>query len=612
MPTPSPEQIAEVIDRLQDAIARGMPEPMAHLSEDHHRYLVDLFYHGGSDAILTTDVALTHLREFARNMTGDNATAWRTQTARNRINFTTYREAARQRRTETAAVDAETTNIINQEQVANARRQRRRNTTLHVESPADMVETQSPLLIGIGLLEQHRSGRVWYDSFYKRHFTDWYGTDDGATIDVMPINDSFVRRVQAWLMSIDTRFAKQSESNVHSIMLSFAERDERNAPRDWLKAQVWDGTPRLHELLTRGFGAADTSFNTEAGRCWFISMVARIMRPGSKVDTMPVLIGGQGLFKSSALRLIGDEWYRASSSSIDSKDFLQELHGVLVMEIPELHSIISSRHGAAMIKAKLSIEEDHFRLSYGRLVETFKRTAVWVGTTNNRDWHTDDTGGRRFWPIHVGDIDMDWLRANRAQLFAEALVYYQGRLDALNATISASEREALDRSDDDVIVAGKWWNVPTAEQEELIEGETLRHGWHSIIEARLETEIRRNTVYRGLLSGDIAVTAWDGTISDATDWGSLVTTERIALQWLALQSSEIGRSSATGKSIGAIMRAIGWELKRMRIPGRTERVYAWVLSHVLLQEMERSRFTEIHGTDGTEGTSGAQPDNEPY
>lgn len=595
MPAPSPEQIAEVIDRLQDAIARGMPEPMAHLSEDHHRYLVDLFYHGGSDAILTTDVALTHLREFARNLTGDNAAAWRTQTARNRINFTTYREAARQRRTETAAVDAETTNIVNMEQAANARRQRRRNTTLHVESPADMVETQSTVLIGIGLLEQHRAGRVWYDSFYKRHFTDWYGTDDGAVIGVVPIDDSFVRRVQVWLMSIEARLARQSESNVHSIVLTFAERDERNAPRDWLKAQVWDGAQRLHELLTRGFGSADTNFNTEAGRCWFISMVARIMRPGSKVDTMPVLIGGQGLFKSSALRLIGDDWYKASSSSVDSKDFLQELHGVIVMEIPELHSIISSRHGAAMIKAKLSIEEDHFRLSYGRLVQTFKRTAVWVGTTNNRDWHTDDTGGRRFWPVHVGDIDMDWLRGNRAQLFAEALAYWAARLDALDATASASEREALDRSDDEVITLGKWWNVPAAEQEELIEAETFVHPWHETVSTRLNHELIAGRLYTG--DQGQTIEPWDGSLGEAAVWGNTLTVTRIAVQWLGLSTAEIGRGSAAGKTIGAIMRALGWDIKQVRLPPHGERAKVYVLSPNRLQADVLGRVTPPQEND---------------
>lgn len=246
------------------------------------------------------------------------------------------------------------------------------------------------------------------------------------------------------------------------------------------------------------------------------------------------------------------------------------------MEIPELHSIISSRHGAAMVKAKLSIEEDHFRLSYGRLVETFKRTAVWVGTTNNRDWHTDDTGGRRFWPIHVGEIDLDWLRANRAQLFAEALVYYQARLDALDATASAAEREALDRSDDEVIALGKWWNVPADEQTELIEAETFVHPWHETVSTRLNNELVAGRLYTG--DAGQTIESWDGSLGESAAWGNTLTVTRIAVQWLGLSTAEIGRGSAAGKTIGAIMRALGWDIKQVRLPPHGERAKVYVLS----------------------------------
>jgi putative DNA primase/helicase len=50
---------------------------------------------------------------------------------------------------------------------------------------------------------------------------------------------------------------------------------------------------------------------------------------------------------------------------------------------------------------------------------------VLCGSTNEDCWLHDPTGGRRFIPVTVGTIDLDWLRSNRGQLFAEAVVLYK-------------------------------------------------------------------------------------------------------------------------------------------------------------------------------------------
>ncbi len=86
-------------------------------------------------------------------------------------------------------------------------------------------------------------------------------------------------------------------------------------------------------------------------------------------------------------------------------------------------------------------------MPFGRLAADHKRTAVIAGTTNNRDWHNDDTGGRRFWIVHVGKVRLDWLREWRAQLFAEANHYYKERTAARrNAPVAPEEtiREVAD------------------------------------------------------------------------------------------------------------------------------------------------------------------------
>lgn len=565
MPTPTPAQVDAIVTRLMEAITNGTREPTAVLSADEHQTLLDLHINN----VLAAGVVEQQLREHARTLTGDQA--W-SRAEINRISFRLYQQGAQEHRRRQAAID-EAANVVRMAaQMGGRRRSSNASTsTTGTMDSADMTLADSPRLNALGLLAQHRQGRVWYDTFHKRALCDWNGDANGTVIDPRGIDDAFIGRVTTWLHVMNPKLARLNEPNVRAIVLSFAREDMRNEPRDWLTSLTWDGVPRLASLMSRGFGAADTGFNRAVGRCWFVSMVARIMVAGTKVDTMPVLIGGQGLFKSQALEVLGAQWYRAASSGVDSKDFLQELHGALVFEIPELHSIVGSRHGTAKIKAVLSTRIDHFRLPFAYMPEDHARTAVIAGTTNNRDWHNDETGARRFWPVHVWHIDLPWLREWRAQFFAEALAYYRGRIAAL--------QDEPDVADADALEAGKWWNVPADEQAVLMDAETARHAWHEIIEARLGREMEAGWIYTGNPAARGTAgrpTPWDGTVTETTEWGNTLTIPRIGIQWLGLSSETLGRNTAAARIIAGVMRSLGWETRRQRISGMSERPWVFV------------------------------------
>lgn len=576
MPSPTSQAIEAIVERLKQACTDGTREPTAVLTADEHRALLDLHVHDP----MAAGVVLQHIREHARTLEN-----WTEQQVRT-ISFSIYVAGARRHIQEQSQIES-SANVVRMAAQRNARVRRARThdvsgPTEGELSPAQMLETDSPLLVAYGLLKQHRDGRIWHDEFYKAARTDWRGDDDGTVIAAHTITDEQVNRITRWLHTKDRRLNRMGIQSVNFVIDALANEDKRNEPRDWMRAQQWDGEPRLASLLTRGFGSPDTAFNREAGRCWFVSMAARVAEPGCKVDTMPVLIGPQGIRKSQALEVIGGDWYRAASSSVDSKDFLQEMHGVLVLEIPELHSMMSSRHGSTKVKAVLSTRIDHFRLPYGLRVGEHKRTCVLCGSTNNRDWHSDETGARRFWPIHCGHIDLEWLRAYRGQLFAEAMIYLDERREALAlGPLAVGEAYAT------ALHNGQWWNVPEAEQIELMDAETYVSPWQETVEAKL---VDMSAYYIGLPSQ--RPTRWDGTANESTDWGNLLTVTRIGVQWLDMTREQLGRGSANGKTIAAIMRSLGWELKQVRVPGGSDRVKAFVLSLQRAYDIEAQRLTE--------------------
>lgn len=193
--------------------------------------------------------------------------------------------------------------------------------------------------------------------------------------------------------------------------------------RDYLDGLVWDGEPRLTSWLTTYCGVDSNEYTSEVGLRWCISAVARGYKPGCKADHMLVMEGAQGRRKSSALAaLTGPDWFSDSLPQMGTKDASSYLRGKWVVEVAELEAM---RKEVDQIKAFISRQVETFRPAYAREEVSEPRRCIFAGTTNKDDWQKDVTGGRRFWPVKVGAIDVISLADDRDQIWAKAVVLFK-------------------------------------------------------------------------------------------------------------------------------------------------------------------------------------------
>lgn len=294
---------------------------------------------------------------------------------------------------------------------------------------------------------------VWFDSFYQVVFTDW-GIQGVGPAGPREWSDADEIRLMVELQ--DTfGFRRLTRNVVSDAVHLFARSRPRHEPRDWIESLTWDGTPRVLDFFARAMGAAETHYSQAVSKNWWVSIVARVMKPGCKVDTMVILEGLQGSYKSTAMQIVGGKWYGEVTESPTNKDFFQALHGKVIAEIAELDSF--SRAETTTIKRVLSTAIDRFRPPYGRHAQDFPRQCVFVGTTNEKNYLKDHTGARRFWPVKVHKIDLDYIRENRDQLFAEAVVMFREGATWWAMPTDETNVQQADRYDADVwedIIAG--------------------------------------------------------------------------------------------------------------------------------------------------------------
>ena len=160
-----------------------------------------------------------------------------------------------------------------------------------------------------------------------------------------------------------------------------------------------DEVKRLDTWMITVFGADDNDYTRAVSRLSLIAAVCRVRFPGCKFDTAPVLIGSQGVAKSTALRVLAvkDEWFTDQPILAQRSQTQMELmEGGWIYEIADLDGM--RRAETTYVKAFMSRQFDKSRMAYRHLTEERGRQCVFFATTNDSKFLKDETGNRRSVP----------------------------------------------------------------------------------------------------------------------------------------------------------------------------------------------------------------------
>jgi predicted P-loop ATPase len=328
----------------------------------------------------------------------------------------------------------------------------------------------------------------------------------------------------------------------------FAQANKYHPVRDYLES-VADLPPAdLDNAAARYFGLTDPISNILLKR-WLIGAVARVHKPGCKLQGALILYGKGGRGKSTFFEKLGGPFYGGDVDDIRGKDNLLKQHNYWIIECQEFDQI-TSRSQAAALKGWITTDTDQIRPPYGRKASPHRRGFAIGGSVNGIEFLSDPTGSRRFWILDVGNrfVDNDLLESERDNLWAAVVQAY---------------------------IAGERWHL-TAEEENKISDSNKRYEvsdeWAGIVEE--------------FISGRNAVTAME-ILTEALDFEEKAITRKESLR-----ITNILTSLEWGK-IGQ---------RREIYEGRSRRGNWWVRPEIM-EAMESGKLspqasiTEIKGLD---------------
>lgn len=243
-----------------------------------------------------------------------------------------------------------------------------------------------------------------------------------------PFRDEDYTRLRLTLEGLGLK--KVGRELVRDAVFLVAKDNTFDSAQEWLNIVVpsWDFEQRIDTFLHIYFGVVDTPYTRAVSRYLWSALVGRILHPAIKADMVPILVGEQGAGKSSGVAAIcpNPDFFTEISFNESEDDLARKMRGRLLGEISELRGL--NTRDVETIKAFVTRTHETWTPKFKEFSTTFSRRIIFIGTTNQEQFLADQTGNRRWLPVTVGKVNVEKIRVDYLQLWAEARDSYSGVL----------------------------------------------------------------------------------------------------------------------------------------------------------------------------------------
>jgi len=282
----------------------------------------------------------------------------------------------------------------------------------------------------------------------------------------------------------DLVLKKRLLEHKRNLFLEWVQFKEDGTPREW------DGVPRMRSWFMTGIGATapplwdmgkEEQYIGDMTEAWFIGGISRMFKE-TKVEVVPVLIGGEGIGKGNFLRYTAgynDDWFIDTSASLEGpgaeERMMEGIRGCVIVELSE-STQFSTVKGAELLKTFVSKSRDKRRKAYARESSVSIRRFILVATSNKNNVFLDVGGGnRRYFPVYCDPnkaeavFDPKYKVAGRyevEQVWAEALHKYledpnaNSYISKETAELAAIMQEYGTVENSNVNMIDEWLNDP--------------------------------------------------------------------------------------------------------------------------------------------------------